>query len=154
MSHSVPSLIGMETPLGFGSSRTRRVSNIFMCPGWIFQSLSGLKGIIKWTLVKPAQLPCIDVARVSYSTDLKRKQKKSPESPQSPSLCILFFLKRWKICLFSSEKDKLHVDFKLHFPISEFIQSHFMRVQSLLLQGTKDGWKIQILFQYSHHQTT
>lgn len=141
MSHSAHSLIGMETS-GFGSWWTRRVSSIFICPGWIFRSLSGLKGIIKRTLVKSAQLPCVDVARVSYSTDLKRKQKKNlefPQSPESPGLCILFFLKSWKICLFSSEKDKLRVDFKLHFPISEFIQSHFLRVQSLLSQGRKGG---------------
>lgn len=44
-----------------------------------------------------------------------------PQSPQSPGLCIIFFPKSWKICLLSSTKDKLHVDFKLHFPISEFI---------------------------------
>lgn len=57
------------------------------------------------------------------------------------------------MCLFYSKKYKLHVDFKLHFPISAFIQSHFLRVQSLLLQGRKDGWKAQILFQQSHRKT-
>ena len=141
MSHSVHSLMGMETS-SFGFWWTRRASSIFICSSWIFHSLSGLKGIIKWTLVKSAQLPCIDVARVSYSTDLKRKQKKAwsfPHSPQTPGLCILFFLKSWKICLLSSRKDKLHVDFKLHFPISKLTLSLFLRAQCLLLPGRKDG---------------
>lgn len=41
--------------------------------------------------------------------------------------------------LVSSEKDTLHVEFKLVFPIIECIQSHFLRVQSLLLQSIKGG---------------
>lgn len=38
------------------------------------------------------------------------------------------------------------MELKLDFPIFEFILSNFLRVQSLLLQSRKMGWKIQMLF--------
>lgn len=41
--------------------------------------------------------------------------------------------------LVSSEKDTLHVELKLDFPIFEFILSNFLRVQSFLLQSRKEG---------------
>lgn len=100
MLHSAHSLVGIETS-GFGSWWTRRASSIFIYLAWIFQTLSGLKGIIKWTLLKSAQLPCIDVTRVSYSTDLKRKQKKKSRVPPVPT-------KPWPLyCLFSEELENM-----------------------------------------------
>lgn len=125
------------------------VASSSVLPGF-FQSLPSLKRILKQTSVKSSQLPCIDVARVSYSSDLKRKQNQGLEFSQVPTkpcppppphyyYYLFFFLKSWKMSLVSSEKDTLHVEFKLVFPIIQFIQSHFLRVQSLLLQSRKGG---------------
>lgn len=60
------------------------VASSSVLPGF-FQSLPSLKRILKQTSVKSSQLPCIDVARVSYSSDLKRKQNQGLEFSQVPT---------------------------------------------------------------------